>query len=511
METKSNNSYSKLLTKSKYMVGLQCPKYLWTLFHEKEKILEIDEETQHRFDQGHLVGELAKKLFKNSVDIKTDDFKKNLEDSKKLINSGKTLFEAGFLIERLYSRADVLEPVKKDTFYLIEVKSSTEVKEENVDDVAFQKYCYEKAGLKIRKCFIIHINNEYIRKGEIEPEKIFVKEDITFEVLEKIERIDEKIKEMLEIIDSKEMPNIKINPSCKDPYECPLLYDCWDFLPENNILNLYRGKKKELFKLLEAGVQVISDIPSDYKLNDKQKIQHQCEKTNKPYIDKKGIQEFFKTLKYPLYFLDFETYGIVIPLYDNLRPYQQIPFQFSLNVIEKNGDKPKHYSYLANGNNDPREEFIIELKKLLGTDGSIIVYNQGFEQGRLNEIAEFLPKYQAWVSQVAKRMVDLLKPFRDFCYYHPKQRGSCSIKKVLPALTGKSYEGMEIAEGGTASLRYLYSVHGAYDGTKASPEEIKKIRDDLDNYCSLDSEGMIWILEKLGECVGGIKGERKTY
>src|SRR3989339_1324195 len=149
----TNNNYSLLLTKSKFMVGFQCPKYLWILFHQKEKLPEIDEQTQHKFDQGHLVGELAKTLFKDGIDIKTDDFKKNLEESKRLVNSGKTLFEAGFLFDRLYSRADILKPVEKDTYDIIEVKSSTQLKEENIYDVAFQKYCYEKSGLKIRNCF----------------------------------------------------------------------------------------------------------------------------------------------------------------------------------------------------------------------------------------------------------------------------------------------------------------------------------------------------------------------
>ena len=497
MEIKSNNSFSQILTKSKYMVGLLCPKHLWTLFHQKEKIPEIDEQMQHRFDQGHLVGELAKKLFKNGVDIKTDDFKKNLEDSKRLISSGKPLFEAGFLIDRLYSRADILEPVKNNEWNIIEVKSSTELKEEYIDDVAFQKYCYEKSGLKIRKCFLMHINNEYVRKGIIKPNEFFKKEDITQKVGEKIEWIEESIEKMLKIIDLKTCPNIKINPSCQDPYECPLTYDCWSILPEDNIFNLYYGKKKVLFELFEAGVQVISDIPSDFKLNGKQKIQHQCEKTNKPYIERKGIKNFLKTLKYPLYFLDFETYGTAIPLYDNLKPYQQIPFQFSLHIIEKKGKKPKHYSYLADGNTDPREKFIDELKKLLGSKGSIIVYNQGFEQGKLNEIVAFLPKYKLWVNKTIKRMVDLLKPFRDFCYYHPKQKGSCSIKKVLPALTSKGYKGMEIAEGRTASLKYLYITHGAYDGTRATPEEARKIREDLEKYCCLDTEGMVWIVDEL--------------
>jgi len=497
----SNNSYAPLLTKSKYMVGMQCHKQLWIMFHQKDKLPEIDEQTQHKFDQGHFVGELAKSLYHNGIDIPTEDFKKNLEESMKLITLNKPLFEAGFMVDRIFARADILEPIKKNTFDIIEVKSSTEVKEEYIDDVAFQKYCYEKAGLNIRKCYVMFVNNEYVRKGKVKAEDFFKKEEITKDVNERTEWVDEKIKEMFKIIDTKEMPDHKISLCCKDPYECPLLDDCWSFLPEPSIFNLYRGKKKELFELYESGVHVVSDIPSDYKLNDKQKIQHQCEKNNKTYIDKKGIKQFIETLKYPLYFLDFETYGTVIPLYDNLKPYQQIPFQFSLHIIEKKGDKPKHFSYLADGKEDPRLDFIETLKKQLGTNGSIIVYNQGFEQGKLNEMAEYFPKYKTWVNETTKRMVDLLKPFRDFHYYNPKQHGSCSIKKVLPALTGKGYSGMEIAEGGTASLRYLYSVHGAYDGTKPTKEEVKKIREDLEKYCCLDTEGMIWIVDELKKLI----------
>lgn len=306
---------------------------------------------------------------------------------------------------------------------------------------------------------------------------------------------DQKI--LLKVIDSKENPSIKIGKCCNDPYECPLIDDCWSFLPENSVFDLYRGGKRTI-ELFESGILAIKDIPEQYELHEHQKIQHKCEKTGKPYINKENIKEFISGLQYPLCFLDFETYSTVIPLYDGLKPYQNIPFQFSLHVIEK-GEKAKHYSFIAEGSEDPRKEFILNLKKMIADKGNIIVYNKSFEQTRLKELAEFLPDYKKFVESVINRMIDLLIPFRNFYYYHPKQKGSCSIKNVLPALIGKSYEGMEIANGGDASLGYLYITHGSYNGSKATLEEIKKARENLEKYCELDTEGMIWILEKLEE------------
>jgi hypothetical protein len=205
-------------------------------------------------------------------------------------------------------------------------------------------------------------------------------------------------------------------------------------------------------------------------------------------------------LKYPLYFLDFESYNTAIPLYDGLKPYQQIPFQFSLHIIPEKGAKSKHISFIAKGSEDPRPEFLKALKKVLGTKGSIIVYNQAFEQTVLKKLAEYYPLYQEWIESTNDRMVDLLIPFRNFVYYHPKQRGSASIKYVLPVLTGVTYSDFEIANGSQASLSYLYITHGSKD-KKATSGEVESVRTDLEKYCGQDTEGMVWILEKLEKLI----------
>jgi hypothetical protein len=259
---------------------------------------------------------------------------------------------------------------------------------------------------------------------------------------------------------------------------------------------MYRLGKKA-FGLYDSGVINIKDIPENYELNDKQLIQHHCTKCNTVHIHKEEIKKFLSQLKYPLYFMDFETYATAIPLYNKLKPYQNITFQFSVHVIAKPGQKPEHYSFIAKGGEDPRKEFIEQLKKVMGKSGSIVVYNQSFEQKRLEELANIFPKHKAWVKAITKRLIDLLIPFRSFWYYNPSQQGSASIKAVLPALTGKSYTGMEIADGGMASLRFLYMAHGDANGKFPTKEEVLSYRKALEEYCGLDTEAMIFILNKL--------------
>jgi hypothetical protein len=197
-------------------------------------------------------------------------------------------------------------------------------------------------------------------------------------------------------------------------------------------------------------------------------------------------------LKYPLYYLDFETFGPAIPIYDGTKPYQDMPFQFSLHVVESDGSEPVHHSFLAEGIEDPRPQILRELQRLLGSEGSIIAYNAGFEEGVLKELVEAFPEYTDWLEGILTRMVDLLYPFTNFHYYHASQKDTASLKKVLPAVTGKGYEEMAIGSGMDASIAYGRIMYG-----NAKEEEITRVRADLLKYCKMDTEGMIWVVDEL--------------
>ncbi len=482
---------SKLLSKSKYLNGLQCPKYLWTIVHDPETIPVPDAGTQHRFDQGKLVGELAKKLYPDGIDIPVDDFMGNIKQTGDLLKQRLPLFEAGILAGTLYCRLDVLNPSGVDRWDIIEVKSSTSVKEVNIHDLSFQKYCCDASGLSVDKCHLAHINNQYVKKGEIDPVKLFSVEDVTGKVNEAMAGMKNRIDALFEIISAPQCPDVHIGRQCDNSYECPLKKLCWNFMTEQSIFNLYYGGNKS-FELFDNGIVSIRDIPPDYKLNVKQRIQKECVISGVPYVDKEALRNFLSLLKYPVYYLDFETFSTAIPLYDGIRPYQQVPFQFSLHIVKNDGAIPEHISFLAEGREDPRPFFLKTLRESLGNTGTIVVYNKSFEQNILRELGNIFPDSAPWVDDICNRMIDLLVPFKNFHYHHPVQMGSASLKYVLPAITGKSYSGMDIANGEEASLAYLDITFGGAD-----LETIQKVRTDLLTYCKLDTEGMVWIIEQL--------------
>ncbi len=487
-----------IISKSKYLAGLQCLKYLWYKVNASEEIPGPDFTAQFIFNQGMLVGEYAKKLYPGGIDLgKIGDLKEQLVKTSELLSERKPLFEASCSSGCVYSRADILVPADTDRWDIIEVKSSTQLKEDYIYDVSFQKYCLDRAGVKIRKCYLANINNQYIRKGDINPGQLFKKTDITVEVGEFLIGIEDRIEEMLEVVARTSPPEILIGKHCNEPYSCPLKDRCWRFLPDNHIFNLY-GSKDKAAELFNKGVLSIKDIPDWYNLNFKQKIQLECAKTEKPKINKSEILKFINSLEYPLYFLDFETFSTAIPLYEGVRPYQIIPFQYSIHILDAIDSQPSHYDFLAEGAEDPREELLLNLKNEIDETGSIIVYYESFERGVLKKLAEAFPDYSQWIDSILTRIVDLYKPFGNFHYYHSSQKGSASIKNVLPAITDLSYEGMEIADGMAASVYFLY-ICGNYDinGSRPVKEEVEKVRKSLIKYCGMDTVGMIHILRAL--------------
>ena len=484
------NSY-KTLSKSKYINGLQCLKLLWVQVNDSSRLPPIDPDTQNVFDQGHEVGFLAQKLFPGGILLQSEDFGKNLKETKASLILRKPLFEAGFSANRLYCRVDVLNPSGDDTWDIVEVKSTNSVKEEQLEDVAFQRHTCQTAGLKIDRCFIMHLNGDYVRHGELDLDALFVKEDVTDQLDSHVIGLEERIASMLEAVSLPVCPEILIGGHCSSPYGCPLHDECWEYLPEHNVFTMNRlGSKAE--DLLALGILDIKDIPVDFPLNVKQQIQQQCVECGKPHIKPSEIKGFLDNLEYPVHFMDFETFETAIPMFDNVSPHQPVPFQFSVHIIDSLESAPLHISYLGEGKKDPRLAFLSELKKAIGPKGSIAVYNQTFEKTRLKELVEAFPEYKECVDGILERITDLWVPFRNYSYYHPSQKGSASLKKVMPAVTGVSYDDLEIGEGQMASLKYMEAEFGDI------PEEDRQaIRTGLEVYCGQDTGGMIGIIKGL--------------
>jgi len=482
------------LSKSTFLMGRQCSKLLWFRYNAKDQIPAPDEATQAVFDQGTEIGELAHQLFPGGIVVAPGIIAADevLAATRKAIQSRQPLYEAAFAYHGGYARADILVPVARDAWDLVEVKSTTQLKEDvHLPDIAFQALVLSGAGIKLRNCFLAYINNRFVRHGAIDPQKFFALKDVTKPVSALSRDIEDQIDAMQRVIGAKSHPEIQIGPHCDNPYTCALHERCWSFLPEASVFTLYRGGQKG-FSLLKRGIEKLADIPADVALTDIQTIQRAALLAGQPHIDRPALAAFLGQLEYPVSYLDFETIGTAIPLFDGVSPYQQVPFQYSLHILRSANAKPEHRQFLAEGTADPRPEFMRQLRAALPEIGSVVTYNASFETSRLKECCELLPEFKPWSRKVTPRIVDLLLPFRGFRYYHPQQDGSASMKAVLPALTGQGYEKLTIQEGGAASREFLRVTYG-----QVTSSERRRVRRDLEEYCGLDTLGMVQIVDQL--------------
>ena len=290
-----------------------------------------------------------------------------------------------------------------------------------------------------------------------------------------------------------EIPDIDIGLHCNDPYTCDFAGHCWKKIPKYSVFNIANLRDPKKFDLYNKGIVNFADIPEDFPLNENQWMQVKSELNNETFIDKNNINEFVNGLKYPLYFMDFETFSTAVPLFDKSRPYQQLVFQYSLHILPTSNGELLHNEFLdENNGQDPRIAFIEKLIDDCGAQGDVLVYNIGFERGKLADLALAFPQYSYGINKIIERLKDLMVPFQQRWYYTPTMQGSYSIKKVLPALVLElSYNDLNIKEGGTASNTFAAMLMGEFEG------DINQTRNDLLAYCKLDTLAMVEILNKL--------------
>ncbi|MCB1183996.1 DUF2779 domain-containing protein [bacterium] len=488
------------ISKSRYLNGLQCPKLLWNQIHARERIPPPDPAQQHIFDTGHEVGDLAKKLYPGGIEVAMNfaDPAETARETAALMARPREervpIFEASFLVEGRYCRVDVLVPVEDGRWNLVEVKSSTRVRDVNVNDVAFQCDTLTRAGVALGQLFIMHVNTGYVRGEAFEVRPFFHLEEVTTRVKPLLEYVPRAVERMHATLAGSE-PDVPIGPRCHTPYDCPLVPLCWADLPPGNVTELYRGGRRA-FGFLDEGLFKIADLPDD-QLSPTQRIQARTLRTGEPHVEAAALRAWLDALAYPLHHLDFETMNPAVPPLAGLRPYQRLPFQFSLHIQDAPGAPARHVDFLATAPADPRGALVAALHAI-GDEGHILAWNMGFEKGVLDDLAEAFPDEAEWLAGLADRLVDLIDPFRHFWFHHPDQKGSCSLKAVLPALTGKDYAALEIADGHHAARAYVEAVFGQAD--EAAREQVFA---DLRRYCALDTLAMVEILSELEKVAPG--------
>lgn len=455
-----------MLSKSDFRSYLECPCLLW-LEKVRPDLLppDFNDDLQAIFEEGRKVDLESRKLYPGGFEV-PGFVREGWKHTQTALKAGHdTLFQPTAISGEIHARADILTR-SGQTWDLREVKSSTQVKDDHILDLAFQRLCFDGAKVPIGRTFLIHVNNRYVRHGDIEPKKLLLAEDVTSAVNTAVPEMRGDIKEALKVIGWGRKPDERNVDACTDPADCEYLGYYLKLLPAR-----LRAK-------LEA-MRYEEPLPNPPVID----------------VDKAGLRRLLGTLRYPLQFLDYETFFPAIPMFDGYRPYQHVTFQYSLHTQDAPGAKLRHAEYLEDQAVDPTVRLAEHLRGNVASGGTFIAWNATFEKGRNQEMGERAPKFAKFFRSVNERMFDPMYIFKKKggYYRHSGFQGSASLKKVLPVIVPSlSYQDLTIQEGGTASASWPILTD-----PKTPIVKRNRLRKAMLDYCALDTRAMPAILNHL--------------
>jgi hypothetical protein len=566
------------ITKSLYLNARADPRLAWFRVHTPGDFEPPSEVIRARMEEGIRVGQLARELRPGGVVVGRGSRDEVAAETAGLLTAGVPIYEAALEGGGMFCRVDILAPLGSG-WELIEVKSGASVSERYRWDLAFQVAAARAAGLRVERAVLLHVDTDYVRGEELDAAGLFKEAELTHELGPELEALPGELAAIREAV-AGPRPRVTLLEALQSGGDWPR--SVRPDLPAHHVTELYWSNGQDW---LRRGIEDIRDIPDPGALTRAQRIQLETIRSGLPYVEREPLEEWVQGLRHPLYHLDFETVSPAVPLFPGTRPYQQIPFQFSLYIEHDEGGGAReavelkheeegvtheegrakheegrakheeegvaheegevtheegrakheeeevtheegrakhqdedvahedgrpmhqegrathddgrvtHVAYLHDDLSDPRPPLIRALRAIQGT-GSITAHHAQFERRVLRQLLEFSPG-ERWLADAADRLVDTLTPFQRFWYHHPAQRGSCSLKAVVPALTGLGYEGMEVSDGAGAGVAFTRMVRGEVAG-----EERERLRTALERYCELDTRGMMEVVGVLREAAG---------
>jgi len=498
------------LSKTNYILYRDCEKNAWVKIHKPEiyNKYELSQFEKTIIETGNEIDLLARSLFPGGVLVENRDdtiYTKSLVEKKT-----EVIYQPVFETDKFKTASDIL--VWNDlakAYDLFEVKASNNGEDKKIKDdiyahdLAFQYIVLSACGVPINKTYVIRLDNEYVREAELEIHRLFTREDFMEKVLVIKEEVFSEMENAYEILSTTKEPF----GACKciirgKSAHCQTFAYSNPKVPEYSVHSITRIglSKRKLEYLVDSDILDIMNVPEDiegeFELSEKQRNQVRAAQTGKVKVESDEIKEFLSEIKYPISFIDYETFASAIPRFVGYSPFNQIPFQFSLHVLEKDSSEPIHQEFIFTESTNPDIHFIDALQKYLPAQGSIIVWNKSFEMGINKKLGERNPLSAKYLADVNNRVIDLEDPFKEQFVVHPKFKGKTSIKYILPALTDISYKELDIREGGTASDTWNKIVTDQYSQEQ---KEIKTAH--LKNYCRLDTWAMYAIWKKLNDII----------
>ncbi|HSH66476.1 MAG TPA: DUF2779 domain-containing protein [Bacteroidia bacterium] len=487
------------MSKSTFLRGLQCLKSLYLYKNFIQLRDHPSTEQKAIFNRGNKVGLLAQHFFPGGVDAtpaRRSDSIAAVARTKELLEKGaEIIYEAAFQYNGVLAILDIL--VKSDGVWkAYEVKSSTKIANVYILDASLQYWVITNSGLMLSDFSLMIINNQYVRKGEVNIQELFTIKSVKETILKQQPFIQENIEICKTVINSNQMPQVGIGEHCFSPYACDFMSTCWKHVPADSVFDIIGIPKSEQFNLYNSGYASIKEIPSKNLLDKNANIHINAVKNQETIINKSGISSFLSTVKYPVFFMDFESFMPAIPIYDKTKPYQHIPFQYSIHVKERKEGPLLHLEFLAEQGIDPRKSFLENLLKHTETVGTILAYDVLMEKNILNGLKKDFPEFTSEIDNRLSRMADLVLPFQERYYYHPAMKNSVSIKNVLPALVPElNYSDLMISSGSVAMTAFEQLQ------TESDLFKIIEIREHLLAYCKMDTLAMVKIFEILEKAI----------
>lgn len=472
------------LTKTAYLNYLRCPAEFWLEYHELLMAArEVTLEHEHIRQQGYEVERYARQL------------KRFSQDQTDVVVD----FQRVFQTQDLAARSDIVLANKTTgEIEIFEIKGAASVKEEHLQDVAFQMLTSEKMGFIVSRAHVVTMNGDYVRQGEIDPEQLFVITDVTDQVREMMPDVERKIAEAFAYLQTLPVPSLE-DYCLEHKLDCRFTQMHLGPFPEYTVFDISFLKHDKRRELLSNQIVDIKEVPDDFPLSPKQRSQVDVAKSGEIVIKREKIRERMDQWEYPLQFLDYETFAYAVPQFDGIKPFQQMVFQYSLHTISEPGGGMEHTGFLSEGGEFPAREVAEHMRDAFsGGIGTVFVWYEAFEKGRNTEMAEMFPDLANFFNELNEHTVDLMKVFSDNLYIHPDFKGKTSIKKVLPVLCPHlRYDTLGIQEGMTATIKW----YRAAKWPSLDEAERRQIFNDLDAYCHLDTLAMVEIFNCLkNEC-----------
>ena len=478
------------LSKSRFMAGIQCPKRLYLIVHPLENKEHQDDGLNLQIINGYEVGDMACKLYPGEMVKYEQGLSAALTETKRLVADEKVLriHEATFSYDNVLVRVDLLE--RSDSgWVLTEVKASTSVKNHYIADVAIQAWVLRGCGLKLASTNLMHVNSQFVYQGDDDYHGLLHAEDISSTVFDVLTAIGNKKSELVSALES-ELPEVEMGEQCSSPFTCEFVSVCQKVIqPDFPVSLLPRCSAKQRKALIDAGYSDVRDIPDGVLTNKNHQRVWRATKAGKEEINLSELR-VIKDWPWPRYYIDFETIGLAVPRWKGVRPFSQTPFQWSCHIHQADGEM-SHIEFLDVTGADPRRACAEALVKHISQEGILIAYNAGFEKRVIRELAQMYPDLSESLLEMNERFVDLL-PITRAGYYHPSQKGSWSIKAVLPALVPElSYSDLDgVQNGGDAQIAW-------FEAARETDDKRALIANQLLEYCKLDTWAMVKIVDVL--------------